>query len=196
MNYVAWNYPEVRNYLAWNYLIVRNYLTRDYLIVRNYLAREITDRSSEGASGKTNATNRYHCYVKVQPKWWESPTDLTTNKCEEVVILFYHVWGPAWIEIQWNNIWLRIRSHMTSHYTWGSVTTLHEFGGVLGRPLDTFFWVSHNLMVTALGSCVKWPSNWTWCNPTLYSTSFCGCVMRSKVGRASKSTFGFWLILF
>ena len=32
------------------------------------------------------------------------------------------------------------RSHMTPHYTWGSVTTLHEFGGVLGQPLDTFFW--------------------------------------------------------
>ena len=30
---------------------------------------------------------------------------------------------------------------MASHYTWGSVTTLqHDFGGVLGRPLDTFFW--------------------------------------------------------
>ena len=55
-------------------------------------------------------------------------------------ILFYHVWGPAWIEIHWNSIWLRARSHMTSHYTWGSVTTLHDFGGVLGRPLDTFFW--------------------------------------------------------
>ena len=27
-----------------------------------------------------------------------------------------------------------------SHYTWGSVTTPHDFGGVLGRPLDTFFW--------------------------------------------------------
>ena len=55
-------------------------------------------------------------------------------------ILFYHVWGPAWIEIHWNSIWSRARSHMTSHYTWGSVTTLHDFGGVLGRPLDTFFW--------------------------------------------------------
>jgi hypothetical protein len=38
------------------------------------------------------------------------------------------------------SIWLRARSHMTSHYTWGSVTTLHGFGGVLGWPLDTFFW--------------------------------------------------------
>ena len=30
--------------------------------------------------------------------------------------------------------------HMTSHQTWGSVTTLHDFGGVLGQHLDTFFW--------------------------------------------------------
>ena len=29
---------------------------------------------------------------------------------------------------------------MTSHYTWRSVTTLHDVGGVLGRPSDTFFW--------------------------------------------------------
>ena len=55
-------------------------------------------------------------------------------------ILFYHVWGPAWIEIYWNSIWLRAQSHMTSHYTWGSVTTLHGFRGVLGWPLDTFIW--------------------------------------------------------
>ena len=55
-------------------------------------------------------------------------------------ILFYHVWGPVWIEIHWNGIWLRAWSHMASHYTWGSVTTLHDFGGVLGRPLNTFLW--------------------------------------------------------
>jgi hypothetical protein len=29
---------------------------------------------------------------------------------------------------------------MTSHCTRGSVTTLHDFGGVLGQPLDTLFW--------------------------------------------------------
>jgi hypothetical protein len=29
---------------------------------------------------------------------------------------------------------------MTSHYPRGCVTTLHDFGGVLGQPLDTFFW--------------------------------------------------------
>ena len=26
---------------------------------------------------------------------------------------------------------------MTSHYTRGSVTTPHDVGGILGRPLDT-----------------------------------------------------------
>ena len=55
-------------------------------------------------------------------------------------ILFYHMWRPTWIEIHWNSIWLKARSHMTSRYTWESVTTPHDFGGVLGQPLDTFFW--------------------------------------------------------
>jgi hypothetical protein len=32
-------------------------------------------------------------------------------------ILFYHVWGPAWIDIHWNSIGLRARPHMTSHCT-------------------------------------------------------------------------------
>ena len=48
--------------------------------------------------------------------------------------------NPTWIEIHWNSIWLRAQSHMISHYTWGSVTTLHDLGGMLVRPLDTFFW--------------------------------------------------------
>ena len=55
-------------------------------------------------------------------------------------ILFHHVW--QWDDLHWKNIWLRAWPHMTSHYTWGSVTTRHEFGGVLGQwPFDTFFWV-------------------------------------------------------
>ena len=71
---------------------------------------------------------------------------------------FFHVWGRAWIETHWVSIWLRARSHMSSHYTWGSVTTLHKFGGVLGRTAFGHFLVgSHNFMVTALGSYVKWP---------------------------------------
>ena len=31
------------------------------------------------------------------------------------------------------------------------MTTLHDFGGALGWPLDTFLLGSHNFMVTALG---------------------------------------------
>jgi hypothetical protein len=64
----------------------------------------------------------------------------TPNTHNPWFILFYRVWGPTWIEFHWNSIWLRTQSHMTSHYTWGSVTTLHDFGGELGWPLDTFFW--------------------------------------------------------
>ena len=36
------------------------------------------------------------------------------------------------------------------------MTTLRDFEGVLGHPSDTFLLGSHNFMVTALGSCVKW----------------------------------------
>jgi hypothetical protein len=78
----------------------------------------------------------------------------TSNAHNHWFILFHHAWGPKWIESHWNSIWLMVRSHMTSHYTWGSVTTVHDFGGVLGWPLD-FLLGSHNFMVTALGSCVK-----------------------------------------
>ena len=64
----------------------------------------------------------------------------TLTSVDFFILFWYHGWGPAWIEIHWNSIWLRALSHMASHYTWGSVTTLHDFGGVLGWPLDTFFW--------------------------------------------------------
>ena len=47
-------------------------------------------------------------------------------------ILFYQVWGPSWLEIHWNNIRLRARSHVTSHCMILEV--------VLGQPLDTFLW--------------------------------------------------------
>jgi hypothetical protein len=60
------------------------------------------------------------------------------------VDLFYfcHMWEPAWIETHSNSIWLKAWLQVTSHYTWGSVTTLHDFGGVLGRSLDAFFELS------------------------------------------------------
>ena len=70
----------------------------------------------------------------------------TPNTHNHWSILFHHAWGSAWREIHWNGIWLRARSHMTSHYTRGSVTTQHDLGGVLGGqpPLDTFLLGSHN----------------------------------------------------
>ncbi len=66
----------------------------------------------------------------------------TLNAHNHWFILFYHVWGPAWIEIHWNSIWLRVRLHMTSDYTWGTTTTLRDFGGFLGRHFDSSFGLS------------------------------------------------------
>ena len=37
------------------------------------------------------------------------------------------------------------------------MTTLHDFGGGIGTAFEHFLLGSHNFMVTALGSCVKWP---------------------------------------
>ena len=56
----------------------------------------------------------------------------TPNTHNRRFILSYHVWGPAWIEIPWNSIWLRARSHMSwgSHCTWESMTKLHAFGHI------------------------------------------------------------------
>jgi hypothetical protein len=52
----------------------------------------------------------------------------TPNAHNSWFVLFYHAWGPTWIEIHWDSIWLRVWSHMILHYTWGSVTTLDGFG--------------------------------------------------------------------
>ena len=79
-------------------------------------------------------------------------TQITHNRW---FILFYHAWARAWMEIHWNSIWLRAQSRTTSHYTWGSVTTLHGFEGVLGRPLDTLH--GHN--------------SWLMCEVALRATS-------------------------
>jgi hypothetical protein len=72
-------------------------------------------------------------------------------------ILFYHMWGSAWIEIHWNGIWLRgpvtydfaLHLRICDHTTW--------FWRCVGTAIGHFLLGSHNLMVTALGSCVKWP---------------------------------------
>jgi hypothetical protein len=73
----------------------------------------------------------------------------TPNPYNRWFILFYYVRGLAWMKINWNSIY----SHLTSHYTRGSVTTRHDFGGVLGRPAFGHFLLgSQTFMVTARGS--------------------------------------------
>ena len=72
-------------------------------------------------------------YHKTRTPWH-------SERSQPSLYSIYHVWGPAWIKIHWNSIWLRAQSHMASHYTWGPVTTLRDFEGVLRRPLDTFIW--------------------------------------------------------
>ena len=70
---------------------------------------------------------------------------------------FYHVWGPAWIEVHWSSIWLRapvtygftLLLRIRDHTTW--------FGRCVGATFGHFLLGSHNFMVTMLGSCVKWP---------------------------------------
>jgi hypothetical protein len=66
---------------------------------------------------------------------------------------------PAWIEIHWSRIWLRVRSHGNLNYTWGFVTALHDFGGVLGRTTFAhFFWGALTISWCRLivNLCVKW----------------------------------------
>ena len=43
-----------------------------------------------------------------------------------------------WIKIDWNSIWLRAQSHITSHYTWGSVTNKSTLYQVLTYGLARF----------------------------------------------------------
>ena len=81
----------------------------------------------------------------------------TPNAHNRWFILYYHAWVPTWIETQRYSIWSKARSHMASHSTWGSVTTLHVFGGVLGPPLDTFYW--------ALTVSWSWLSARVWSDP-------------------------------
>ena len=68
--------------------------------------------------------------------------------------LFYHVWGLAWIRIHWNRIWLRAQSHFTLHLRICDHTTWFEGFEIAFRH---FLLGSHNFMVRALGTCVKWP---------------------------------------
>ena len=93
--------------------------------------------------GRPNTKLRDHGTPNVYNRWFS---------------LFYHVWGHVWTYVHWNSIWLRARPHMTSHYTWVSMTMLHGFGGVFRQMVFGHFLLgSHSSMVTTLGLCVKWP---------------------------------------
>jgi hypothetical protein len=103
----------------------------------------------------------------------------TSNTHNHWFILFYHAWGLAWIKILWNSIWMKAQSHMTSHYTRGSMTTLHELGGVLGQPLHTFFWAltiswSH-LLARMWNGPNKTPNQFIGCN--LHSSTYLDFLM-------------------
>jgi hypothetical protein len=87
------------------------------------------------------------------------------------------VWGPTWIKIHWTSIWLRARSHMTTHCTWGSATTLHDLGGVLGHPSDTFFWTLTISWSWLLAHVWSGPNNIT----LRYSKESCICSPKSRL---------------
>ena len=72
-------------------------------------------------------------------------------------ILFYHVRGPASIEIRWNSVWLRARSHMTFTLHLRVCDHTLRFWRCVGTTFAHFLLGCHNFMVTVLGSCVKWP---------------------------------------
>ena len=73
----------------------------------------------------------------------------TPNAHNHLFVLFYHVWGPAWIEFHWISFgWGP--GHKWLHTTW--------FWRCVGTAFGHFILGSHNFMVMALGSCVKWPS--------------------------------------
>jgi hypothetical protein len=86
---------------------------------------------------------------------WETMALRTLITVE--LFYFYHVWGPAWIEIHWNSIWLRVQSHMIftlllrvrDHITW--------FWRCVGTTFGHFHLGSHNFMVMAHGH-----GTWSW----------------------------------
>jgi hypothetical protein len=66
------------------------------------------------------------------------------NVCDRWFILFYHAWGPAWIRIHWNSIWvegpitcdftLHLRIHDHTTWCWRCVGT--AFGHSLSFGLS------------------------------------------------------------
>ena len=108
--------------------------------------------------GKPNTKLRAHGTPKFHSCWF---------------VIFYHLWGPYMNRVHWNSIWLRARLHMTSHYTWGVVTTLHDLESVLGWPLDTSFGLSqfHGHNYWLMGEVVLMASSHGVPSPTHVSKS-------------------------
>ena len=73
--------------------------------------------------------------------FWKPTLGGRPNSWGDHGTLEYHI-SPHVNRIHGISIWLRARPHLTSHYTWGHVTTLHDFGSVLGQLLDTSFGLS------------------------------------------------------
>ena len=92
--------------------------------------------------GRPNAKPTNHGTLNVHNRWF---------------ILFYHVWGAAWIEIHWNSIRLRAMSI----YDFTLYLRVHNHTTWVWRCVGTAFWHfllgSHNFIVATLSSCVKWP---------------------------------------
>ena len=107
----------------------------------------------------------------------------TPNAHNRWYIRFYRVWGPAWVEFHSNSIWLRARSHTTSHYTLRVHDHTTWFWRCLGTTFGHFLLGSHNFMVTALGLCEKWPLYqphtcwWGWAVP---ASHHCGAEKKRK----------------
>ena len=65
----------------------------------------------------------------------------TLNAHNHWFILFYHVWGPPWIEIHWNSMWLRpyhIWLHTTFEDPWPHYI-------IMGVPWDRLWTLSFGL---------------------------------------------------
>ena len=103
----------------------------------------------------------------------------TPNAHNRWFILFYYVWGSTWIEKSLKQhmveglvtygftLYLRVRDHTT----W--------FRRCLGTAFGRFLLGSHNFLVTAFGSCVKWP--WEPVTGTLQALSLVEMVERVQV---------------
>ena len=90
----------------------------------------------------TSIISKNHLFKVHLQNWrpWQS-------KISQLLILLHFIMceDPPWIDISWNNIWLKAISHMISYCTQEPLSTLHDFGNVLGWPFDTSFglWQFH-----------------------------------------------------